>query len=95
MAMRHVHEDVGSDDYKYWRVELKDISDEELEHGRKAAGQFSGYLTLGAFRDLCKPAEKVPYHQPYNPNQITDRRGVMTPAQRKAAMAKLREKLKI
>jgi len=90
-AMKHIWEPVSSDEYRYWRISLKDMTNEQLETGRKAAETFTGNkLLLGMFRDMCKPVA-VPYHKPYNPNQITSKG--MTPQARKAAMAELKRKI--
>lgn len=47
---------VGGTDYLYWRSFLRDLSAAQLEAGLKAAPNFEGYLTVGAFKTLCLQA---------------------------------------
>lgn len=54
MAMKLVHDGIGSTDYEYWQASLSDIDDENLEAGLVKARNWTGFLTLGDFRGLCK-----------------------------------------
>lgn len=83
----------NADNYRYWQWSLAKMTDEDLLRGLRATQGFKGYFTLGAFVSLCEEPEVAPYHKPYNPNQIEDNSKSMTKEQRKAAMAKLREKV--
>lgn len=76
------HTDVGETDYKYWSHSLSDFTDDQIMAGLKKAESFDGYLTLGAFRDLCTPEVRAPYHKPFQALP----KPKMTPAQRKEKM---------
>ena len=45
-------------EYKYWRRQLHDLTDEDLKAGFKATDSFTGYLTWAEFRKLCKDSTK-------------------------------------
>ena len=51
-AMKLVHDDIGSTDFKYWEASLFDYPEEQLLQGLKAAEDWSGFLTPGDFRKL-------------------------------------------
>ena len=90
-AMGLVHTEVGETDFKYWDYSMRDLDDERLMAGLKKAQDHTGFLTLGGFRNLCKPEETAPCHQAFQ--GLPKPR--MTVEQRKAAMAKLRAEVGI
>lgn len=67
-AARQIAKDelVGGTEFKYWRAFLKDLTDDQIKHGRKKIADFDGYLTVGAFKKLCTEKESSgPYFNPY------------------------------
>lgn len=44
---------VDGTDYRFWRHNLKDLTDKQLDFGVKGTSFFHGYLTWAAFRKLC------------------------------------------
>ena len=52
-------------EYKYWRRQLHDLTDEGLKTGFKATDSFTGYLTWAEFRKLCKDSTKT--HESHKP----------------------------
>ena len=67
-AARFINKDdhVGGTDYKYWRHELKDLTDEQLQAGLRHTGSFEGVMTWSAFKKLCLEATaKHPSHKKF------------------------------
>lgn len=67
-AARFISKDdvVGGTDYRYWRAQLKDLTDDQLKAGLRASGEFSGYMTWSAFKNLCLDATRQePCHRQY------------------------------
>jgi hypothetical protein len=73
-AMKLVHDEIGSTDFKYWEASLFDYPQEQLLQGLKAAENWSGFLTLGDFRKLCEKPTRAPYHNEFKalPNKAMD-----------------------
>ena len=73
-AMKLVHDDIGSTDFKYWEASLSEYPQEQLLQGLKAAEDWSGFLTLGDFRKLCDKPVRAPYHSQFKalPNKRMD-----------------------
>ena len=73
-AMKLVHDDIGSTDFKYWEASLFDYPQEQLLQRLKAAEKWSGFLTLGDFRKLCDKPTRAPYHSDFKalPNKRMD-----------------------
>jgi hypothetical protein len=90
-AMKLVHDEIGSTDFKYWEASLFDYPEEQLLQGLKAAEDWSGFLTLGDFRKLCDKPTRAPYHSEFKalPNKPMDSDVF------KARMKKMREELQI
>lgn len=66
-AARFISKDdaVGGTDYKYWRHQLGNLTDETLKAGLKASSEFTGVMTWSAFQKLCLDATRVePCHKP-------------------------------
>ena len=83
---------VSGTEYKYWRRQLHDLTDEDLKAGFEATDNFSGYLTWAEFRKLCKESTKRHVsHALYKalPNKPMDSDVF------KARMKKMREELQI
>ena len=64
-AMGLVHTEVGETDYKYWAHSLMEFTDGQLADGIAKAKDHKGYLTLGVFRDMCRPEKKHASHETY------------------------------
>ena len=90
-AMKLVHDDIGSTDFKYWEASLFDYPQEQLLQGLKAAEDWSGFLTLGDFRKLCEKPSRAPYHSVFKalPHKAMDKDVF------KAKLKKMREELGI
>lgn len=90
-AMKLVHDDIGSTDFKYWEASLSDYPQEQLLQGLKAAEDWSGFLTLGDFRKLCDKPTRAPYHSDFKalPNKKMDKDDF------RARLKKMREELNI
>ena len=90
-AMKLVHDDIGSTDFKYWEASLFDYPEEQLLQGLKAAEDWSGFLTLGDFRKLCDKPTRAPYHSEFKalPNKPMEHDVF------KARIKKMREELQI
>jgi len=90
-AMKLVHDEIGSTDFKYWEASLFDYPEEQLLQGLKAAEDWSGFLTLGDFRKLCDKPTRAPYHSEFKalPNKKMDSDVF------KARIKKMREELQI
>lgn len=57
---------VGGTDYKYWRHQLRDLTDDQLKTGLRESQDFHGYMTLSSFRELCmRDSRREPSHQRY------------------------------
>ena len=89
LSMKLVHEPVGSSDFKYWRYEMREFTDDQLGSGCGKASNFTGFFTLGEFKDLCTPEFRAPYHKSFQALP----KPKMTPEQRKAAAKKMREEV--
>lgn len=74
-AMKLVHDDIGSTDFKYWENSLFDYPEKQLLQGLKAAEKWSGFLTLGDFRKLCDKPARAPYHSEFKalPHKAMDK----------------------
>ena len=59
-AMKLVHDDIGSTDFKYWEASLSDYPQEQLLQGLKAAEDWSGFLTLGDFVNCATSQSELP-----------------------------------
>ena len=90
-AMKLVHDEIGSTDFKYWEASLFDYPQEQLLQGLKAAEDWSGFLTLGDFRKLCDKPTRAPYHSEFKalPHKAMDKDEL------RAKLAKMREELDI
>ena len=90
-AMKLVHDEIGSTDFKYWENSLFDYPEEQLLAGLKAAENWSGFLTLGDFRKLCDKPARAPYHSDFKalPHKS------MGKDETRARLAKMREELGI
>ena len=49
---------VNGTDYKYWRANLHDMTDEQLVLGLDASRNFHGFMTWSEFRKLCVDSTK-------------------------------------
>lgn len=47
---------INGTDYRYWRENLKDMTDKHLMAGFENSGTFHGYFTWSEFRKLCVDA---------------------------------------
>jgi len=63
--MKLVFEEVDSSTSIYWMRSLKDLGIENIKYGLKKAGEFTGTLTLGRFREMCGKPVLAPYHKPF------------------------------
>lgn len=59
-ALKLVHEPIDSSDYKYWAHSLAEFSGEDLLRGLKLAEDWTGFLLLGNFKELCRKPIAVP-----------------------------------
>ena len=83
---------VNGTEYKYWRRQLHDLTDEDLKAGFKATDSFTGYLTWAEFRKLCKDSTKThASHRAFKalPNKPLDGEEL------RARLKKMREGLKL
>ena len=77
---------VGGTDYKYWRYQLKDLTDTELKKGFESTVGFDGFLGWSEFRNLCKEATRI------EPSfRISNEKRLKTGKAPDAIRAKLRE----
>ena len=88
-AMKLVHDEIGSTDFKYWENSLFDYPEEQLIQGLKAAEDWSGFLTLGDFRKLCEKPARAPYHSPFKALPVKP----LGKDETRARLAKLRDEL--
>ena len=88
-AMKLVHDEIGSTDFKYWENSLFDYPEKQLLQGLKAAEDWSGFLTLGDFRKLCEKPARAPYHSKFKalPVKAIDGKEL------KSRLSKMRDKL--
>ena len=49
---------VNGTDYKFWRVNLADLTDQQLVAGLEGTKEFHGFLTWAEFRALCVDSTK-------------------------------------
>ena len=45
----------GSEEFKTWAGACNDLSDAEVSHGVLRCRDFTGFFTVPAFRELCRP----------------------------------------
>ena len=55
MRLKLVHQMPGSEEFKTWAGACNDLSDAEVSHGVLRCLDFTGFFTVPAFRELCKP----------------------------------------
>lgn len=55
MRLKLVHQMPGSAEFQTWARSCNDLSDAEVGHGVLRARNFTGFWTVPAFRELCKP----------------------------------------
>jgi hypothetical protein len=53
-----------------WGNGIADIDEDRLIEGFRAAKDYSGYMTLGDFRELCKKPRSHASHQPYKALEV-------------------------
>jgi len=65
---------VNGTEYKYWRRQLADLTDQDLKTGFEGTDGFDGYLTWSAFRKLCSKPRQHASHQEFKalPNKPMD-----------------------
>ena len=88
-AMKLVHDEIGSTDFKYWENSLFDYPEEQLLAGLKAAENWTGFLTLGDFRKLCEKPARAPYHSKFKALPVK----AMDGKELKSRLSKMREEL--
>ena len=64
---------VDGTDYKFWRHNLKDLTDKQLDCGVKGTSFFQGYLTWAAFRKLCIDYARIDRDRQIRNNAYTAR----------------------
>ena len=79
---------VNGTEYKYWRRQLHDLTDEDLKTGFKATDSFTGYLTWAEFRKLCKDSTKT--HESHKQFKALPHKS-MDKDELKARIAKMRQ----
>ena len=61
-------------DYRYWRDNLRDLSDNYLRAGLKHSGTFIGYMGWGEFRKLCMDGYSIQKAQNFQSAEPTTAR---------------------
>lgn len=55
MRLKLVHQMPGSEEFKTWAGACNDLSEAEVSHGVLRCRDFTGFFTVPAFRELCRP----------------------------------------